>query len=129
MTYYIDGYTKESNPSTEGGYTITDKDGKIILQSILKSLDGSKTITNNYTEFVGLCEAIKLAEPNSTIYTDSMNNLSWIDGGFPKKSKRKDLIPLAFEHHHIYKSKNITLSWCPREDNLAGHINEEMFSA
>lgn len=126
--YYIDGYTVGSNPSKEGGYTITDSDGKIIEQRVLKSPSGEKTITNNYTEFAGLCRAVEIASPGSTIITDSMNNISWINMKFPKKSKRKDLKPMAEIANQEFVAKSLIVEWVGRDYNLAGIVNEEMFS-
>ena len=71
-TYYIDGFTKLSNPSMEGGYTITDKNGNILKRKFVKSSEGEPLITNNYTEFLALHYCLEsLAEYGDTILTDS----------------------------------------------------------
>jgi len=122
--YYVDGFNVGSNPSLTGGYTITDNTGKILLREILKGTPDS-LITCNEAEFRGLCKAIELAEPHSTIYTDSQNNINWLNLGFPKKSKRKDLIPLARQYNELYIAKSLNIVWTKRDDNLAGIQNED----
>jgi ribonuclease HI len=122
--YYIDGFTVGSNPCTKGGFSIADKDGNIEYQYFVKSREG-KEITNNYTEFLGLYFCLTKAEPNSIIYTDSMNNISWSRGKMNKKSKRKDLAPLARQVHNLLVGKNITLVWIGRDSNLAGISNDD----
>lgn len=126
--YYIDGFTIGSNPSTEGGYTITDQDGNILKQRFVKSGLGESQITNNFTEFLALHDClIELCEYGDTIFTDSQNNISWATGKFNRKSKRRDLIPLALKVANNIKVKSINLEWVPREENYAGFVNEDLF--
>lgn len=117
---------KISNPSTEGGYTITDSDGNILVRKFVKSSPGERLLTSNYTEFLGLFECLKMCEAHDTIFTDSQNNIHWSTGKFRKKSRRKDLIPLAQEVNKLLTEKFITLEWVPRELNWAGLANESM---
>ena len=123
--YHIDGFTTGSNPSTDGGYTITDEYGNILKQKFVKSEGNEKLITNNYTEFLALHDClVGFCKDGDTIFTDSQNNISWSAGKFNKKSKRRDLIPLALRVSTLIKDKSIHLEWVPREENFAGLVNE-----
>lgn len=124
-TYYIDGFTRWGNPTTEGGYTITDKDGNILARKFVKSTQ--ENITNNYTEFLALFYCLQnFCEVNDTVFTDSQNSIAWSSGHFNKKSKRKDLIPLAQTINRLIKDKFINLAWIPREENIAGFTNYDI---
>lgn len=122
--HYVDGFTVGRNPSRQGGCTITDRDGNIVKQYFVKSLQDTE-ITNNYTEFLSLYLCLEIANHGDIIYTDSMNSIAWSSGKFQKKSKRKDLIPLAKEINRLLSVKNITLTWVSRNSNLAGLVNEK----
>lgn len=124
MIYYIDGFTVGKNPAKIGGCTVTDNDGNIVKQCFVKSSSGDD-ITNNYTEFLSLYLALEIASIGDTILTDSMNSISWSSGRFQKKSKRKDLLPLAKEINRLIQDKCITLQWTSRGINQAGLVNED----
>ena len=126
--YHIDGFTVGANPSTEGGYTITDQCGNILKQKFVKSEVDSKPLTNNYTEFLALHDCLKeFCKEGDTILTDSKNNINWANLHFPRKSKRRDLIPMAQKVNILLKKLNINLEWVSREDNWAGLANENLF--
>jgi ribonuclease HI len=128
--YYIDGFTIGSNPSTDGGYTITDEYGNILKQRFVTSGINDKTITNNYTEFLSLHDCLyEFCKNGDSIFTDSTNNISWANLRFSRKSKRRDLIPMAQRIKKQLEELKINLSWVPRGDNWAGIVNEEMFEA
>lgn len=126
--YYIDGFTTLSNPSTKGGYTITDIGGNILKQKFVKSSDNLPTITNNYTEFLSLEDClIEFCNKGDIIKTDSQNNIAWANLRFSRKSKRKDLIPMAQNISKLIKDKKVVLEWVSRDENYAGFVNERMF--
>jgi ribonuclease HI len=130
--FYIDGFTTGSNPATEGGYTITDENGNVLKQRTIKSsqtetLFGKKEVlvTNNYTEFLALYDCLQeFCKDGDTIFTDSKNNISWANLRFPRKSKRRDLIPMAKQVNTLLHNLNIKLEWVSRNDNWAGLVNE-----
>lgn len=125
MIYYIDGFTLRSNPSTEGGYTITDKNGNILKQKFVKSSENEPLITNNYTEFLALHDCLLIAEMYDTIFTDSQNSIAW-SRKINRKSKRKDLKSLSDSVKELIKDKCIDLQWVSRETNIAGLVNENL---
>lgn len=125
--YFIDGFTTGSNPSTAGGYTITDQNGLILKQKFVKSGQDERPFTNNYTEFLAVLDCLKeFCKHGDTILTDSNNSISWAALRFPKGSKRKDLIPMAREVKELMDKLSITLEWIPRKKNLAGLVNEKL---
>ena len=123
--YYIDGFTVGSNPASEGGYTITDQYGNILKQRFVKAESEEKLITNNYTEFLALGDCLKeFCKEGDKILTDSKNNISWANLRFPRKSKRRDLIPMAKQINDLLHKLNIKLEWVSRNENWAGIVNE-----
>ncbi len=125
-TYYIDGFTVGANPAKHGGYTITDEHGNILRQKFAKC-QNNRLLTNNYTEFLALYDCLaEFCADGDTIVTDSQNNLSWANLRFPRKSKRKDLLPMAREINAMVKKLGVKLEWVPRAQNLAGLANEKI---
>lgn len=133
MIYYIDGFTIGSNPSNEGGYTITDQNGNILKRKFVKSsqdntLFGSTTIpiTNNYTEFLALHDCLEeFCTYQDTIITDSQNSIAW-SKKINRKSKRKDLQYLSDSVKKLISNKATNIQWVARNLNLAGIANERM---
>jgi len=124
MIYYTDGFCENSNPSrTGGGYTITNKKGKVVKQGRVSKVG----FTNNEAELLGIFNALKRAKKLDTIITDSQICLNWVLLG--KSAGRKDLNEIAQEAKTLLKEKSVALAWLPREVNLAGHYNEEKYKA
>jgi ribonuclease HI len=119
MTYYFDGFTLYGNPSPKGGgFTVTDVDGMLIKRQEVFKVG----MTNNEAELLGCLFSAKLANHGDTLVTDSKNTIAWVRRGIPKA--RPDLTPEASEAKELIKLKNLTLEFVPREENLAGILNE-----
>lgn len=121
MKYYTDGYTLGRNPSNYGGgYSITDESGDVLRHSrILRD-----RFTNNDGEIFALKDCVEnFCEMFDEVSTDSSTILAWIKKG--KSNSRKDLNPILKELKEKIESKFLDIYWEPREENLAGHFNEE----
>lgn len=120
MKLYTDGYTKGSNPSYGGGYTIVDESGSLIETQVIEK----KGFTNNEAEICGIERAFELCKYGDAISTDSMNSLTWVFGG--KSKARPDLSERLHALMVGMIEKNINLCWERRDFNLAGLYNEKM---
>jgi ribonuclease HI len=122
MKYYVDGYTRERNPSPiGGGFTITDEEGKVLIRFEVKK----KGFTNNEAELLAVKFCLeKYCDTDDEISTDSMNTISWIRRG--KSKARPDLGEAISSARYILDSKNVLLLWEGREENLAGIYNDEV---
>jgi ribonuclease HI len=120
MILYVDGFVDGFNPSPKGGgFTICDSTGKCLS----REYRGRPGMTNNETELLAALNALILCKPGDSIVTDSQNTLNWI--GNPRGNKaRRDLKDLCRAANALVAAKNVALSWCPREQNLAGRLNE-----
>lgn len=117
MKYYCDGYTREGNPGTSGGYSIVDEHGILILHEVI-----NKRMTNNETEILGIRKAMDICSIGDQISTDSMNSLSWVRAG--KSKSRPDLNPILRECQDLLVDKELNLMWEGRDFNKAGHFND-----
>lgn len=118
--YYTDGYMIGGNPSKiGGGYTIVDENNNLIERKEIIQVN----FTNNEAEILGILNAMKLAEYEDTVSTDSKCCLLWTNKGMSKS--RPDLFPLIQECKTLLKEKNINLIWEGRDFNLAGIYNEK----
>lgn len=116
--YYVDGFTYYGNPSdTGGGYTIFKEDQLLVTTEILEA-----GFTNNAAELFGVLACAKVCSVGDEIITDSRNTMAWVRSGRPKA--RPDLAYAAKEARDLINLKKIRVSWCPREQNLAGIYNE-----
>jgi ribonuclease HI len=123
MTYYVDGFVLDRNPSPRGGgFTVVDETGKHIKTHTI--FQSKPWLTNNDTELLAIGYAAFIAQPGDTIITDSQPAKCWVESGYPKA--RRDLIPMASRIKRWVKEKRLTLNWVPRDENLAGHHNETM---
>ena len=121
-TYYSDGWLKGSNPSSiGGGYTVTNGYGKVVAEEEFKK----EGFTSNEAELLGACKAIEIAEEGDMVIIDSQVVRCWI-GKDVKSKARPDLYEIAKIARKQMLEKNINLIWRPREENLAGHYNEEV---
>jgi ribonuclease HI len=133
MILYIDGGCSNSNQKDQAirkiVWVVTDESGKVLVEKT--EMVGS----NNIAEFLGLRDAIKLlpkdfvlGQPEiNAIYTDSMNNLSWVKGRFGKKLNDKERVVKIFGEI-LEQNKNFTLAWIPRDKNKAGWVIEEKYN-
>lgn len=120
MKYYTDGFMTGSNPSPiGGGYTIVDENNVLVHREVILQ----SGFTNNEAETRGIIHALRIANNNDTISTDSMCCLTWINSG--KSKARPDLYEVLQEGRRLLKEKNINLMWEGREFNLAGIQNEQ----
>jgi len=97
----------------------------------IKGSKGPKTVfkkgfTNNEAELLGVYNALKVAQKDDTVSTDSQIVIKWVLRGnrLPKKRKRKDLDSIKLECNKLMNSKKIKLIWEERSKNLAGIHNE-----
>lgn len=120
MRYFIDGYTIRGNPSAVGGgYSIFDE------FSVKRAHERIRrpAFTNNEAEILAIKHCLELCMVGDEILTDSMNNVYWCRNGFSKT--RHDLNSMLLEIKHLIMRKQVTISWVPREKNVAGWYNEE----
>lgn len=121
--YYSDGFLGSKNPSNKGGYTIVNQENVLVLQEKIFK----QHLTVNEVELLGVYNALKIADNDDVISTDSQNTLKWINNINKKKRKkvRIDLDPIKLECYNLMISKKIKLIWERRDKNLAGIWNEE----
>jgi ribonuclease HI len=121
LTYYVDGFTIDSNPSTKGGgYAIVNGENHVVSCVCLERTK----FTNNEAELLGLHTALEVATAGMTVYTDSFCALAWVSKG--KCKARPDLAKFAAEAQFNLRSKGIDLRLIPREKNLAGIMIENL---
>ena len=83
-------------------------------------------VTNNVGEYQAVIEAIKLALSlklkDALILTDSQLVVEQVNGMW--KCRQPHLLPLRDKARELLKGSSITLTWTPRENNLAGKVLE-----
>lgn len=119
MKYYVDGFTIGGNPGLAGGFTIVDENNKLIKRETRKK----SGFTNNEGEILGVAYAAILACYGDTIVTDSKTAISWATVALC--GSRPDLKDMCQVLKELILSKNISLVWQPRKENLAGIMNEK----
>lgn len=116
---HFDGTTTDSNPSPiGGGYVLCDRRGKIVAKKTIKQFN----MTNNEAELLGAFAAVKVANCNGTVVTDSECTVCWVRSRNPKA--RPELKHLCRNIHELMKMKGVNMKWVPREQNMAGQIIE-----
>lgn len=121
--FYSDGFLLGHNSETEkGGFTVY-KNGEFLFSTEIKSLT-YPVLTNNEAELAGLCYAIEMAEEGDEIIVDSMIALTWLRKLKPKA--RPDLEYICTPYMEMLIEKKLNVYWRPREENLAGHHNENI---
>ena len=89
--------------------------------------------SNNIAELLAVKEALLWCVANNVgnveIRTDSRNNLAWVLGKkVGKKLKDRDAVLNLKAAIAACRSKvNLTLTWIPREQNLAGHYIQHKY--
>jgi hypothetical protein len=121
MTYYVDGFVLDRNPSPRGGgFTVVNEHNKLIINhTIFKA-----GFTNNDGELLAIAYATYVAAPGDTIITDSQCAYYWSLKG--ETGPRRDLRHYARYVCRRLRTKSLQLQWHPRGVNLAGHYNEAM---
>lgn len=119
--YHTDGYcSKNGSRNSIGGCTVF-KDGKLLTSFELEK----RGVTSNECELWALLFAIQDAANDSEIVTDSNVVYCWTKSGNPKA--RPDLKPECELAKKLIQEKNLDVYWASREENQAGHYNEERF--
>lgn len=89
--------------------------------------------SNNIAELLAVKEALLWCIENKIgdveIRTDSRNNLAWVLGKkVGKKLNDRDAVLNLKAAIDAFRSKvNLTLTWIPREKNLAGHYIQKKY--
>lgn len=125
MTYHTDGFLKgRGNPSKiGGGFTVADDKGRVVLREEYTFAGmPDREISNNEAEVRGILAALKIAKPRDKVVTDSRCALAWVSRGRAKA--RPDLNPLCRRAWELMVEKSVMVVWRPRDENLAGQINE-----
>lgn len=105
----------------------TDDKGKVLVEKIQEG--GS----NNIAELLAVKEALMWCSVRGIkkveIRTDSRNNLAWVYGKKVGKkiNDREMVLNLKTIILALNKSVNFSLTWIPREYNLAGQYIENKF--
>jgi|SRR5579872_2765786 len=121
MTFDVDGWMIQSNPSPlGGGFTVISD-----TQTITHQMD-YPGFTNNHAEILALACGVHLAQPHDTIRTDSQIALAWVKRR--NSPKRPDLNPIIRFIARYAEDKHLLLEWIPREHNRAGIYNEQHHS-
>jgi len=114
MLYYVDG----SSSFIGREIAVTDNDGNLLLSKKYK-----KELTNNELEYEAIIAALELCENGDSIYSDSKLCVEQIIGNF--KIRQAHLEPYATRAKKILETKKVTITWIPRERNLAGKYLEK----
>ncbi len=109
---------------------VTDASGTVLFEDAF--VGGS----NNIAELLAVEHALAYAMTQRTghddvlrIYTDSRNNLAWVNGRTVGKdiNDRHRVLAIKERIDHYKKSVNFELIWIPREQNKAGHVIEQRY--
>jgi ribonuclease HI len=106
---------------------VSDDQGHILID---KHQEGG---SNNIAELLAVKEALLWCVANKIgdveIRTDSRNNLAWVLGKkIGKKLNDRDAVLNLKTAIDACRSKvNLTLTWIPREQNLAGHYIQHKY--
>ena len=110
---YVDG---SGGPNSGYGYFVKET-GESFYEKKLN-------ITNNQAEYMAIISALKkFADDDDeiTIFSDSKNTVSQLNHEFAiNNEKLRELAREAWEL--IGKFSNLTISWVPRKENLAGKM-------
>ncbi len=85
---------------------------------IIKRLQGR--YTNNEMEYKAVIEAMKIANREDEILSDSQLVVQQVQGLW--KVKQANLKPLQEEAVKLFWDKELKLTWIPREENKAGKL-------
>jgi ribonuclease HI len=114
---YIDGAGSRPDGKGSGFAWVREATGE-------KKVHHEDGLTNNEAEYRGLIAALNELPEGSTaqIFTDSMLVFGQFDGRF--KVLSRSLAALLAEVRAVIERKklNVTVSWIPRQENLAGKL-------
>lgn len=106
---------------------VTNSDGTVLSEQ--KDTGGS----NNIAELLAVHDALQWCEAhgitNVELCTDSRNNEAWVFGKKlgKKLNDRERVVALRAAIREYLRTINLTLTWVPRDKNLAGHYIEEQY--
>jgi ribonuclease HI len=113
ISVYVDGSGGENS-----GY------GYFVKQTGESFYEKKPNITNNQAEYMAIISALKKfvnSNEEITIFSDSKNTVSQLNHEFAINNEQ--LRVLAQEAWNIIgKFSNLTLTWVPRKENLAGKM-------
>ena len=120
---YSDGACDNSEPDPKRRTiraVVTDENGILLVD---KTLTGG---SSNIAELWAVAEALAFAKscgiPALDLFTNSQNNLAWIEGRVGKKlNDRTAVWKLIAAITNFRESVRLTVTWIPREQNVAGH--------
>ncbi|HZD13145.1 MAG TPA: RNase H family protein [Candidatus Binatus sp.] len=120
MKIWIDG-AGALLPGQKAKYCIVFEDGTTVKQSLDKG-------TNNEMEYFALLQALNdQRSKDASILTDSQLLVGQLQNGW--KVKAENLKEIHEECRNLLRARNATLSWIPREENLAGKVLERKETA
>lgn len=110
---YVDG-----SGGPNGGY------GFFVKETGESFYEKQPDITNNQAEYLAIISALKKfvdTDSKITIYSDSKNTVSQLNHEFAiNNEKLRELAREAWQL--IGKFSNLTITWVPRKENLAGKM-------
>ena len=113
ISVYVDG-----SGGPNGGY------GYFVKETGESFYEKKSEITNNQAEYMAIISALNKyadSEEEVTIYSDSKNTVNQLNHEFAiNNEKLRELAREAWEL--IGKFSNLTISWVPRKENLAGKM-------
>lgn len=118
MIYYTDG---SGSNGLKSAYIVTDETANI-LEHVEHKAPGCKT--NNEEEYNAVIAALKMCTPESEIRTDSQLVYHQVLGHW--KCKQPHLGLLCEEARRILRDKKCTITWVPRDSNVAGILMDKM---
>ena len=110
---YVDG-----SGGSNGGY------GFFVKETGESFYEKQSDITNNQAEYMAIISALKKfvdTDLKITVYSDSKNTVSQLNHEFAiNNEKLRELAREAWQL--IAKFSNLTITWVPRKENLAGKM-------
>ncbi len=106
---------------------VTDSYGGLLKERI--ETGGS----NNIAELLAVYDALEWCHAHKVlaveVMTDSRNNLSWVFGKKVGKhiNDRERVLSLKRDIELLRQTIALTLTWLPRDENLAGHYIESRY--
>ena len=113
MRIWIDGSGYNGERS---GYCVYFEDGRCFEESFVEPN------SNNMMEYLALYEALKRCSSGDEIFTDSQLVTKQVAGLW--NCNFEHLIEMRDNCIELMKDKRITLTWIPRDENLAGKLIE-----
>ena len=112
LSIFVDG-----SGGPNGGY------GFFVKETGESFYEKKPDITNNQAEYLAVISALKFADAGDeiVIYSDSRNTVSQLNHEFAINNEQlRDLAREAW--NMIGKFSNLTITWIPRKENLAGKM-------